>query len=310
MPTASIAVSPLLSRAGSVWLCGAPHSTAQHNITQQPDETDSQRARACWPACLFRLVSSRLVWHARTHTYEKEPPPTHRPARLCASHPSVSVSVGRCAVARHDMTGPTRCGAARCGAADRVRAPLGLIPSNALKGRFFAMSGRNIQGTVQYVAANRGNIPLLRLVLGIFLVGFFLLALMLQIQTSEAFLLNGPAVSLAPNWGILMQPIELVQGSLSINMAKAVMWGWGIELVYLICVIGEVSVHGRLQGWFKTGALVLVVFDFWTDFNYGSLGSGVWGQVAFAGITAFIVAFFGVIGLNLIWGALAQISSH
>ncbi len=172
------------------------------------------------------------------------------------------------------------------------------------------MSGRNIQGTVQYVAANRGNIPLLRLVLGIFLVGFFLLALMLQIQTSEAFLLNGPAVSLAPNWGILMQPIELVQGSLSINMAKAVMWGWGIELVYLICVIGEVSVHGRLQGWFKTGALVLVVFDFWTDFNYGSLGSGVWGQVAFAGITAFIVAFFGVIGLNLIWGALAQISSH
>lgn len=168
------------------------------------------------------------------------------------------------------------------------------------------MAGRNFQGAVHTVAANRGNIPILKLLLGLLLVGFFLLALMLQIQTSEAFLLNGPAVSLAPNWGILKQPVALVQGSLTTDLAKAVMWGWGIELIYLVCVIGEVTIHGRLQGWFKTGAFVLVVFDFWTDFQYGSLASGWGGQVAFAAITAFMVAFFGILGLNLMWSAITE----
>lgn len=170
------------------------------------------------------------------------------------------------------------------------------------------MAGRNIHGAVSYVAANRGNIPILRLLLGVLLVGFFLLALMLQVQTSEAFILNGSPVTLAADWGVLSQPIELLRGQLPIDVAKAVMWGWGIELVYLVCVIGEISVHGRLGGWFKTGAFILVVFNFWTDFQYGSLASGVWGQVAFAAITSFIVAFFGILGLNLIWGSITDLS--
>ena len=168
------------------------------------------------------------------------------------------------------------------------------------------MAGRNIGSTMNDVAANRGNIPILKLLLGAVLIAFFLLALMLQIQTSEAFILSGPAVGLAPNWGILQQPVELVQGGLKTDMAKAVMWGWGIELIYLVCVIGEVSVHGRLHGWFKTGAFVLVVFDFWTDFQYGSLASGWGGQIAFAAITAFMVAFFGILGINLVWTAITE----
>jgi hypothetical protein len=170
------------------------------------------------------------------------------------------------------------------------------------------MAGRNIHGAVSSVAANRGNVPILRLLLGVLLVGFFLLALMLQVQTSEAFILNGSPVTFAADWGVLSQPIELIQGKLPIDMAKAVMWGWGIELVYLVCVIGEVSVHGRLVGWFKTGAFILVAFNFWTDFQYGSLASGIWGQVAFAAVTSFIVAFFGMLGLNLIWGSITDLS--
>ena len=168
------------------------------------------------------------------------------------------------------------------------------------------MAKRTLGRTVSYVAAHRGNVPALRLVLGVVLVGFFLLALLLQIQTSEAFILNGTPVALAPNWDLLSQPYALLHGTLPINVAKAVMWGWGIELVYLVCVVGEVTVHGRLQDWFKTGAVVLVGFNLWTDFNYGSLPSGIGGQIAFAGITSFIVAFFGVIGLNLIWGAITE----
>jgi hypothetical protein len=131
---------------------------------------------------------------------------------------------------------------------------------------------------------------------------------LLQIQTSEAFILQGGQVSFAANWGILTQPFALAAGQMRMDQAKAAMWGWGIEAVYLACVVGEVSVHGRLGGWFKTGAFILVGFNFWTDFQYGTMPSGFGGQVAFAAITSFVVAFFGVAGLNLIWDAINQMS--
>ncbi len=80
------------------------------------------------------------------------------------------------------------------------------------------------------VAANsrRTNSPLPMILLGLALIVFWLLASLLQIQTSEAFLLRGPVVTFAPNWSILKQPVELVQGQLTSDMAKATMWGWGI----------------------------------------------------------------------------------
>lgn len=164
-----------------------------------------------------------------------------------------------------------------------------------------------VQGAISHVAHHRGNTPALRIGLGVLLVLFFLLALLLQIQTSEAFILQNNVVSFAANWGVLSQPFDLAQGRLSVNLAKAVIWGWGIELVYLVCVIGEVSLQNpRLHGWFRTGAIILVGFNFYTDLNYGTLASGVWGQVAFAAVTSFIVAFFGVIGFNLIWNGITN----
>jgi hypothetical protein len=159
----------------------------------------------------------------------------------------------------------------------------------------------------RHFASQRGNGPILKIVLGLLLFAFFLLALMLQIQTSEAFFLSGPAVSLAPNWVILRQPWDLVRGQLGMEIAKAVMWAWGVELVYLVCVVGDVVVHNRMQRWFKFGAVLLVAYDFWSDFSYGSVGSsGFMSQLAFAGITAFIVAFFGQIGLNFLFSGFLE----
>lgn len=169
------------------------------------------------------------------------------------------------------------------------------------------MAGRNIGNAVGTIAARRGNVPALKIVVGVALLLLFLLALMLQIQTSEAFILNGQAVGLSANWAILQQPFQLAQGSLSLNMAKAVMWGWGIECIYLVCVLGEVTVP-RWRGLFVTGAFGLVVFDFWTDYNYGSLPSGAGGQIAFALVTSFIVAFFGAIGLEMIFKGVEEIA--
>jgi hypothetical protein len=159
-----------------------------------------------------------------------------------------------------------------------------------------------------YVASHGGDVPVLRLLLGLVLVGFFFIGLILQIQTSEAFILRGPMVGLTPNWSTLLQPYLLAKGEPSPQMAMAVMWGWGIELTYLVVVVGGATIKGSANKWFKSCAWALVAFNFWADFNYGSLPSGWGGNVGFAAITSFTVAFFGAYGLKLIWGALLEMT--
>jgi hypothetical protein len=108
---------------------------------------------------------------------------------------------------------------------------------------------KNIRAALPNLVAisRRANSPLPVLVVGLALLVFWMLASTLQIQTSEAFILRGPAVTLAPNWGILKQPAELVQGSLSTDVAKAAMWGWGIELIYLVCIVGYEVAHESVK---------------------------------------------------------------
>src|SRR5215470_19525755 len=84
----------------------------------------------------------------------------------------------------------------------------------------------------------QGGSSLPPLIIGLALLALWLVATLLQIQTSEAFLLNGPTISLVPNWGILTQVPDLVQGKLTPDLAKATLWGWGIELVYLMAMVG------------------------------------------------------------------------
>ncbi len=172
---------------------------------------------------------------------------------------------------------------------------------------------RRVRTNVATISSTRSGSPLPLLLVGAALLLFWILASTLQIQTSEAFILKGPAVSLAPNWGILRQPFELIGGQLTIDLAKAAMWGWGIELIYLVCIVGYEVAHEvvkssnhRLAAWFRTGAIALIAFDAYTDIQYGQLASGFWGQVAFALVTSFIVAFFGVVGLRLIEHGLTQ----
>jgi hypothetical protein len=161
--------------------------------------------------------------------------------------------------------------------------------------------------------AGRASSPLPKILVGVLLLAFFVIGSTLHIQTSEAFFLSGPAVGLSPNWHILMQPWDLVQSNLSPQMAEAVMWGWGIELVFLICVVGfEVAHDGvaagsrRMAGLFRTGTIVLILFDGYTDFQYGNVANGFWGQLGFALITAFVVFFFGTIGFRLIEHGIAE----
>jgi hypothetical protein len=141
-------------------------------------------------------------------------------------------------------------------------------------------------------------------VVGVGFLLLFVVALMTQIQTNEAFITNAGQVNVyKPNWAILWQPIALVMGDQAPSEAIATIFGWGIELIYLGFVVGyelmqhSVARSGQLMGKiFKTGSWIIVGFNVWTDYNYGSLSTAAWGHGAFA----FIVGFFGTIGLALI----------
>lgn len=163
--------------------------------------------------------------------------------------------------------------------------------------------------------ASKGSSPILKFLVGVALILLWIVASLLQIQTSESFILNGPVVHYAADWAILYQPYYLVTGQLTPTLAKAVMWGWGVELIFLVCVIGYEEAHAtisegnkRLANIFRIGSFAIIAFDAWTDFNYGSLPSGIGGQLAFAAITAFIVMFAGVAGVHLVVKAMREFS--
>src|SRR5260370_33368501 len=107
----------------------------------------------------------------------------------------------------------------------------------------------SMRNALSNVAANsrRANSPIPLLLIGLACVIFWLLASLLQIQTSEAFILNGAVVTFNPNWSILKQPVDLVQGHLSADTAKAAMWRGGIELIYLACIVGYEGAHEAVQ---------------------------------------------------------------
>jgi hypothetical protein len=176
---------------------------------------------------------------------------------------------------------------------------------------------QRVAQAAQRLAHSGGAVP--KTFVGGLLILFFVMGSILHISTSEAFFNHGSTVGIIANWSILQQPYDLITGKLAPNMQESVMWGWGIELVFLICVVGYETAHAhvraaslRMSKLFRVGSVVLIFFDGWTDFQYGNIASGFWGQLAFALITAFIVFFFGTIGWHLIarglteWGASAD----
>jgi len=169
------------------------------------------------------------------------------------------------------------------------------------------MAGNNVRGRVHNFAQNGFEMPIFKILLGVLLIFFFVLALMMDLQTSEAYLLNGGHVNVTSlNWGILLQPYDLFMGHMKPDEGKAALWAWGTTLIYLVCVVGEATVHGCLGGVFKTGAAIIVIWDFWTNVNYGTLPSGLGGQIGFALMCSFIIAFFGFLGIRLILKGLAE----
>lgn len=158
----------------------------------------------------------------------------------------------------------------------------------------------------QAVSRKSGHPPIFVLVVGVLFLVFFVVGGMAQIQTNEAFITSGGLVNVFhPNWSILWQPVALVTGGMGATSAQAAIFGWGIELIYLGCIIGWEHLHDAvsrsgqaLARIFLVCVIIIVLFNFYTDYQYGTLGT--WGHWGFAVVASFIVGFFGTIGMHLV----------
>jgi hypothetical protein len=154
--------------------------------------------------------------------------------------------------------------------------------------------------------------PVTYIIVGFLLIIIGVIATTVEIKTSEINIMGGTmaltvhgkaVISPSPDLGVLMQPVQLMQGKLSPVMVDAVMWAWILEVLYLTFVLGLGliythirSVNRALAFVFVTGTIGLIVWDCISNYNYTSLPSGQWAQLGVAIAISFAVAFFGIAG--------------
>lgn len=134
--------------------------------------------------------------------------------------------------------------------------------------------------------------PLTYLVMGI-LVGIFgLWGFSVQILTSEAwFSGKHVAMSLLPHFGVMAQVFSIFMGNMSQSEMITYTWGWGVQVVQLLCSVGlEWPKHNRF--WdilFSVLIFATIALNSLADFFFGGMG-GFWQQVGFA-LICFLMSF-------------------
>lgn len=161
---------------------------------------------------------------------------------------------------------------------------------------------------------HHGVWPLAYIVGGLLVGSFWLWGNVVQIQTSEAWMLQIQGASLVPHFAVLMQIMDFWSGNLSQHEVIADTWGWGVQLVLLICSIGiefpsQSEIGKRRAAWFGWGCLLFIVLNSLADFSYGT-AYGFWQQIAFVGITLMMSFFFGLLSLHLIITGIAKMREN
>lgn len=155
--------------------------------------------------------------------------------------------------------------------------------------------------------------PLFFLLLALICLLFWLACILIDIQTSEAFV-GGPVVtSLSPNLTVLTQPVAFATGALAPNMVAPVLVGWIIEILYLIFTFVQEAAHSAilrynkgLGNFFKTYCWAAVILNGWTAYNAGFVTGGFWPQFVFAAALAGAVLFFATAGICFFRLAMAE----
>jgi len=147
-----------------------------------------------------------------------------------------------------------------------------------------------------------------QILLGLLLVLLWGATSLLEVEATESWLLQGAIVTFIPNWDILLQIPRLLSGhNVTIAEAKAIIFGWGIEFATLVIIVSYDTAkdavrnaNPRIVTMWQSSVVVIFLFNVFTNFQFGSLGSGLLGQIAFAVFVSFISLYFGITGYRMI----------
>lgn len=137
--------------------------------------------------------------------------------------------------------------------------------------------------------------PIVHIIWGIILLGVFVIGSLLQVQTSEAWMLNtNDPGGWIPNMNLFMQFPQFWSGQMDAHHAVAFIFAWGLQIVLVTCKIGtmrsqsqvmrkwggtsqahpEMVTNARWRGWgWDIGSLLLLLFNSIVDGLYAwSLG--------------------------------------
>lgn len=171
------------------------------------------------------------------------------------------------------------------------------------------LKSRNRPGSIDTLSrGGRGGGENL-LVVGVICAAWCLFCLMVQVTTNEAWIDGVKTVNLyKPDLMVFLQIPYMLIGWIPADRVPGVLFGWGVEIVCLaITQAGFSLIHraahtsGLILGIaFEVVAFGAYIFNWNTDYLYGTIGSGPWGHFLFALVMAISVGFLGNVGILLI----------
>lgn len=138
---------------------------------------------------------------------------------------------------------------------------------------------------------------------GIVMVAFLVFVAMFQIQTTEGFITHEIVGNIfQPNLAVIMQPIQLFTGQLTLLEGEGVFVGWIVEIIYIVSALEHnrwasavKSGNSRMAGLFEVGIIAATAFNGWTDYNY--FPGNMLTKVIISALIFFVSYYFGH-GLN------------
>ena len=137
--------------------------------------------------------------------------------------------------------------------------------------------------------------PIGALAIGLLILFFALWGVSVQLTTSEAWFTHGAAVaiSIAPHFSILAQPVDFFQGRITGIQSEAFTYAWGMEVIQFLFSTGVFFAflrHNRLASWICIVlSVTIMILDSVADFQATAAASG-WQQLGFT-LIVFMMAF-------------------
>lgn len=170
--------------------------------------------------------------------------------------------------------------------------------------------------------------PIVHTVWGMVLLVGFVLGMMLQIQSTEAWMLGEKAAALTPDISVFAQFPDFFSRHLPPDVSTAFLVAWAVELTYITIKIGTARPQSHVLRRYGGGSMseavlksariragvwsvlswAILAFNAFTDWTY-STSLGGWQQLAFIVIVGCTTFFFGTLGIQNLVAGMSKIVS-